>query len=561
MTGDSRYRVQRPKSVTDQTRILSKSSCQAGNTFTRQEQGLRRSERLSKQNNILTPEASGKGIRLNPYISSQQHRKSERMKSCKATDYPFLGSISTNLHPVKRRRESEEDSNNSPKRVESTKPAKPTNSWCSNKNNIKAWVAGSTAYLKAPQPPYDFQDRIAVEDFQGSGSVAMSMLRRSSFIEGESKSDTSSSISPDSSQYRKILSTFGCSIETHKPRESKLQKAREILAHPRDLSLILNDAKIEELAEISRENSDVGESELVSTFYNAIMPHLKMQMSELPKFLYRSKDQPWNKAAPISSTIQQGFGQLQFLSTPKPDALFGFDAEQLLDEPALRNGAALFEKGSHSLTREDGQVSNSFLGLEFRSQARKNTRFIAENQQANAGSIRFRDVEKIFLYGYGESLVDRDEPIYFSLAGEGDIATINLHTGEPDANGGTQNISWRLETYVLRRKDEVHALALALLNVITYGSEDLSEFYRELYKECWHKHELIGVFPMKDLRLPLPKPKRSRSTHPILQEPSQSGSESQASQLEPTQSQDPTSPPTPPKSTKRQKGREKTQHH
>lgn len=80
-----------------------------------------------------------------------------------------------------------------------------------------------------------------------------------------------------------------------------------------------------------------------------------MRMSRLPQLLYRSKEQPRNNAVPIFSTIQQAFGQSQSLSIPKPDALFGFNVEQLLDELALQNKTTMFEKGSYNLTKEDGK--------------------------------------------------------------------------------------------------------------------------------------------------------------------------------------------------------------
>lgn len=114
-------------------------------------------------------------------------------------------------------------------------------------------------------------------------------------------------------------------------------------------------------------------------------------------------------------------------------------------------------------------------------------------------------MEKILYYSYREKLVDQDKPIYFSLAGEGDIATINLHTGETDTSGDIQNISWRLEEYALRRREEVYALALALLNAIIHGSRT-SPSSRKLYKECWRKHQSNGAFPIKDLYFSHPRP-------------------------------------------------------
>lgn len=65
-----------------------------------------------------------------------------------------------------------------------TEPTKATNSWCSSKNNINVWVAGSTVYLKTFSLPYNSQDQITMGDFHDSDSVAISMLRSLSSIEG-----------------------------------------------------------------------------------------------------------------------------------------------------------------------------------------------------------------------------------------------------------------------------------------------------------------------------------------------------------------------------------------
>lgn len=329
---------------------------------------------------------------------------------------------------------------------------------------------------------------------------------------GESSTQTIPSVnkllpsSPYHPGFRKFLKAFGSSIDRLKPHESKLKAAAELLRRPRpDLQLSENER--EALCELSRLNSDEDENELVRNFYSRIIH--KLLPSNISTILRQSHRQKWNRAVPLHPTSRLAIGQPRWVVMPKPDALFGFSAEDLLGNGSPLGGSILFDRGQYSLTTVDLDVFSPFFGLEFKSQSRRNTLWIAENQEGHAGSIRVRDVRKILLYGRNQDLVYSDRPIYFSLAGDSNVATINLHTAESN-NGTVEYTSWRIAEFFLRDKEHVYNLVLAVQNIITYGTEQLADWYRDLFKDCWEVYQETGVHPLASFPLPDPALRKQR---------------------------------------------------
>lgn len=402
-------------------------------------------------------------------------------------------------------------------------PANP--SWCFGRKNVEAWidesiVADNAQILGVPKLLEDSQNQQILqgtEDSQGErDSVAAWMSKNPSLVEGESRadsntlSDIASSSSPYDSHYRQRLIPYRLSIDRHRPNEAKVRAAMELIERPRP-DLLISENELEKLCQLSIDLSDAGETEVVETLFSRLVPQLSMPPRELPSTLSRTKGQPWTKAVPVPPAMKERLIQPRPLALPKPDALFSYNVEQLLGFEH-EDIAALFERGVYSLVKEDDESFCSFLGLDFKSLAKKNTRWIAENQQVNAGAIRCRNVAKLLHYARRENLINHTRPVYLSVAADNEIATFHVHVMEEDEKDGrTRYISYRLKTCVLREPDGAKAFFLGVLNILLYGEGELAKWYRELFKDCREQYEKTGIDPLDDFALPHPKLKRQRS--------------------------------------------------
>jgi hypothetical protein len=68
-----------------------------------------------------------------------------------------------------------------------------------------------------------------------------------------------------------------------------------------------------------------------------------------------------------------------------------------------------------------------FLNIEFKSQAKNCTHYVATNQVAGAGAIALNNHLELIRRSFGAESFDFDEPQFFSVTMDHKLARINVH--------------------------------------------------------------------------------------------------------------------------------------
>ncbi|KAI9886424.1 MAG: hypothetical protein M1823_001742 [Watsoniomyces obsoletus] len=375
--------------------------------------------------------------------------------------------------------------------------------WCSRAVSVASWVEQVVSQgTHLEPPPEEHRDTVETE------ADGMSW---DAFTVGERISRTASTTSsPYDPFYRDRLKKYNISIEDCPTPEAKWNQAITIMqrAGP-GLGPDLGQNKLEKLARLSIELASAGETTIIEKLHTGIIPILRGENQ--PSVLADNRNQPWTGAVPVPDVIGK-YKASPPLSIPKPDVIIGYDVLKALN-PEQQSTASLFELDPYYLARPDNRVFCPFLGMDFKSVAKRNTRYIAENQQANAGAIALYalNIMSSYAYGGGNDLSAHDAPLFFSVTGDNEIATVHVHWVGKDGIGRLTYNSSRLETYILRRPDEIKAYALAVDNIIKYGATELLAWLRTLLDDCGRKFEDTGKHPLEGMSWPS-RLKRTRST-------------------------------------------------
>ncbi len=113
-----------------------------------------------------------------------------------------------------------------------------------------------------------------------------------------------------------------------------------------------------------------------------------------------------------------------------------------------------------------------FLDVKFKSQAKKGTHYVATNQVAGAGAIALNGVLELIGRSFGLESFDFDEPYFFSVTMDHQIACVNVHWIHKPAEGGQNSFHVEgLSTHVLKNTNDLRALRYAIKNILDHGSD------------------------------------------------------------------------------------------
>jgi hypothetical protein len=88
----------------------------------------------------------------------------------------------------------------------------------------------------------------------------------------------------------------------------------------------------------------------------------------------------------------------------------------------------------------DQKIRFPFLEIEFKSQAKNGTHYIATNQAAGAGAIALNGNMDLIQRSFGMENFDYDEPQYFSVSMDHQLACVNVHWLRAPTEGGTTQL-------------------------------------------------------------------------------------------------------------------------
>ncbi|MCJ1471558.1 hypothetical protein MMC13_000198 [Lambiella insularis] len=214
--------------------------------------------------------------------------------------------------------------------------------------------------------------------------------------------------------YRDSLNYRNIYIECEYPPTELMRRANRLISRSR-LSPEMDDATIQKLKDKSRKLQNEAEDKTIKQ----LAPHILPAMAEIPdQRLEMNADQP-------------------------------------------------------SYAVPDQKVRFPFLEIEFKSQAKDGTHYIATNQAAGAGAIALSGYMDLMQGSFGLDKFDYEEPVYFSISMDHELARINVHwLRAPVEKGGQHSFHVEgLSKHLLDDADGIRALSRAIKNILDDGAD------------------------------------------------------------------------------------------
>ncbi|KAK5562146.1 hypothetical protein LTR43_012259, partial [Exophiala xenobiotica] len=281
-----------------------------------------------------------------------------------------------------------------------------------------------------------------------------------------SRKSEKSAASVHDTDYRQSLRYRNIFIEREDPPPELMRRARRITSRSRT-SPEIDDATIEELKKTSRRVQDDAEDKIIKQFVPDIIPSMK----KIPdQRLEMNADQPWFNSVPVPLDSSILTNPLP-LPKPKPDLAFGYSETAFTRNQLGTIDLLVDDQFGRSYAVLDQKVRFPFLEVEFKSQAKNGTHYIATNQAAGAGAVALSGYMDMIRRGLKE--FDYEEPLYFSVTMDHELARINVHWLRAPAEKGGQH-SFHVEglsKHLLDDADGIRALSLAIKNILDNGAD------------------------------------------------------------------------------------------
>jgi hypothetical protein len=186
--------------------------------------------------------------------------------------------------------------------------------------------------------------------------------------------------------------------------------------------------------------------------------------------LARNADQLWSNSAPVSLSPAILTNPLP-LPKPKPDLAFGY-SEVAFTLNQLGTIDLLINQFRRSYAIPDQKLRFPFLNVEFKSQAKNGTHYVATNQVAGTRAIALNGHMELIQRSFGMRDFDYDEPQFFSVTMDHELARINVHWLKAPVDGG--QYSFHVESLLKHLLDDVkglRAIIRAIKNILDYGTD------------------------------------------------------------------------------------------
>ena len=269
------------------------------------------------------------------------------------------------------------------------------------------------------------------------------------------------------SDYRQSLRQRNVYIDREDPPQELMRRAHRIISRSR-ASPEADDLAIQELKDRSRRLQEDAEEEIVQQLAPGIIP----AMNRLPdQRLARNADQSWSNAVPLSLKPSVLTYPLP-LPKPKPDLAFGYSQNAFTENQLGTIELLVDDQFGRSFAVPDQKLRFPFLDIEFKSQAKGGTHYIATNQAAGAGAIALSGEMELMQRSISSETIDYNEPKFFSITMDHEIARINVHWLKASREGA--NYSFHVEglsQHLLKDADGVRAIIRAIKNILDHGAD------------------------------------------------------------------------------------------
>ena len=250
--------------------------------------------------------------------------------------------------------------------------------------------------------------------------------------------------------------------ETWAPPEL-MHRAQKVISRPRD-SPEMDDATAQGLTVSALKLQTASEGD-IRDLASYMVPALHRVTDQR---LARRPDQLWYKSVPLPLR-RSVLPKLLPLPAPKPDLCFGYSREAFNENQSDTIGLLVDDQFARSFAKPDGALHFPFLDVEFKSQAKNGTQFIAKNQVAGAGAIALQGELELARRAFSANSFDLAEPRFFSVTMDHQFACVHVHWVSAPENGQRTFHVQGLATHVLEDPNAVRALVRAIKNILDYG--------------------------------------------------------------------------------------------
>jgi hypothetical protein len=246
-----------------------------------------------------------------------------------------------------------------------------------------------------------------------------------------------------------------------------MQRAKRIISRPR-ASPDMDDTAAQQQRDKSRRLQNEGEEDIVQK----LAPHIIPAMDEVPDpRLASNADQPWFNYVPIpldSSILTYPLP----LPKPKPDLAFGYSEAAFTRNQLGTIDLLVDDQFGRSYAVPDKKLQFPFLDIDFKSQAKNGTHYIATNQAAGAGAVALNGHLELMRRSFGVDNLDYNEPQFFSVTMDHQLACVNVHWVSPLAEGGQYSFHVEgLSKHLLDDANGIRAVRRAVKNILDYGDD------------------------------------------------------------------------------------------
>ena len=265
----------------------------------------------------------------------------------------------------------------------------------------------------------------------------------------------------DSLRYRNIY------IQRQKPPVELIRRVVRIISRSR-ASSETDDFTAQELTDTARRLQDEGEEKIVQQ----LAPHIIPAMTKIPdQRLAGSADQQWSNFVPVPLDPDVLIN-LPSLPKPKPDLSFGYSEAAFNHKQLMIIDLLIDDQSKQSYAVLDQTLRFPFLNVEFKSQAKNGTHYVATNQVAGAGAIAMNGNLELIRRSFGAESFDFEEPHFFSVTMDHQLACVNVHWVCNSAEGGQYSFHVEgLSTHVLNKANDIRTLRRAIKNILDHGSD------------------------------------------------------------------------------------------
>ncbi|KIW84475.1 hypothetical protein Z517_03725 [Fonsecaea pedrosoi CBS 271.37] len=316
--------------------------------------------------------------------------------------------------------------------------------------SIENWLEGSSWSRRAStEHQTHLPETVIKMHRKAAGTVLPSPGNSFESTTSSSRRSEKFTASVHDTEYRQSLRYRNIYIERENPPPELMRRAQRIISRSR-VSPEIDDATIEELKRTSRRLQDDTEDMII-------------------KQLEVNADQLWCNAVPVSLNANVLTTPLP-LPKPKPDLAFGYSQAAFTEKQLMTIDLLVDDQFGRSYAIPDQKVRFPFLEIEFTSQAKNGTHYIATNQAAGAGAIALNGNMDLTQRSFGMDKFDYEEPQYFSVTMDHQLACINVHWLGAPAEGGQHSFHVEgLSQHLLRDENGIRAVSRAIKNILDWG--------------------------------------------------------------------------------------------